>query len=41
MAAILLSSPEIVLIPEGKFAKPGWHYEDGKFIDPHTTKSNH
>jgi hypothetical protein len=41
MAAILLSSPEIVLIPEGKFARPGWEYKDGKFIDPHSTKSHH
>ena len=41
MAAILLSNPEIVLIPEGFFAKPGWEYQDGKFIDPNSQKSNH
>jgi hypothetical protein len=41
MAAILLSNPEIVLIPEGKFAKPGWAYQDGKFIDPDATKTMH
>lgn len=41
MAAILLSNPEIVLIPEGKFARPGWEYQDGKFTDPHATKSIH
>lgn len=41
MAAILLSNPEIVLIPEGKFAKPGWAYQDGEFIDPNATKTMH
>jgi len=41
MAAILLSNPEIVLIPEGKFAKPGWAYQDGKFIDTNANKSLH
>ena len=41
MAAILLSDPEIVLIPEGKFAKPGWTYQDGKFIDPNANRSLH
>ena len=33
MAAILLSEPEIVKIPDGSFAKPGWDYVDGKFVD--------
>lgn len=41
MAAILLSDPKIVLIPEGKFAKPGWIYQDGKFIDPNAQHSSH
>jgi hypothetical protein len=34
MAAILLSEPEIVQIPEGTIAKPGWKYESGKFKEP-------
>ena len=34
MAAILLSSPEIIQIPEGKVIKPGWKYEDGEFVVP-------
>ena len=34
MAAILLSSPEIVQVPEGKVIKPGWKYEDGEFTVP-------
>lgn len=34
LAAILLSSPTIVKIEDGKFAKPGWQYKDGKIINP-------
>jgi len=34
MAAILLSSPEIVQVPEGQVIKPGFKYEDGKFDLP-------
>lgn len=34
LAAILLSEPEIVKIEDGKFAKPGWKYENGIFIEP-------
>jgi hypothetical protein len=38
MAAILLSSPEIVQVPEGKVIKPGFKYEDGKFNLPDEPK---
>ena len=34
MAAILLSNPEIVKIPEDKVVKPGWGYKDEKFTLP-------
>jgi hypothetical protein len=34
MAAILLSEPEIVKIPDGSFAKPGWVYDSGEFKEP-------
>jgi hypothetical protein len=34
MAAILLSEPLIVQIPEGQVIKPGWRYEEGKFVLP-------
>lgn len=34
MAAILLSNPEIVQIPEDKIVKPGWGYKDQEFTLP-------
>jgi hypothetical protein len=34
LAAILLSEPKIIKIEDGQFPKPGWLYEDGKFISP-------
>lgn len=34
MAAILLSNPEIVQIPEGKMVKPGWGYKEEQFTMP-------
>jgi hypothetical protein len=34
MAAILLSGPEIVQIPEDKIVKPGWGYKDEQFTAP-------
>ena len=34
MAAILLSEPEIVEVPLGVVAKPGYKYVNGKFIEP-------
>lgn len=39
MAAILLSDPEIVQIPEGKVIKPGWEYKDNQFIAPEVQES--
>lgn len=38
MAAILLSSPEIVQIPDGKYATIGWEYKDGEFSHPQQTQ---
>lgn len=38
MAAILLSEPLIVQIPEGKVIKTGWSYENGTFIQPEQPK---
>lgn len=34
LAAILLSEPQIIRIKDGYFPKPGWRYEDSKFIEP-------
>ena len=34
MAAILLSEPEIIAIPSGVIAKPGYKYINGKFKEP-------
>ena len=31
MAAILLSNPEIIQIPEGAVVRPGWKYNEGLF----------
>lgn len=34
MAAILLSEPQIIKIPDGQVIKTGWKYEDEKFVMP-------
>lgn len=39
MAAILLSEPKIIKIPDnGQQVKPGWAYKDDKFISPDMNK---